>query len=159
MGRVMVNLTDPSSYPPGGRTWAIAFIGTAGDLPLLTADGGSLLPESSTISRTLRDGYNNFADEDTIAYWPYDPATVTVREAQRGESLVKAETWGGGRAAGNVHIAFDVDGDGVVSDTATIRVDSSAPDVQAALRALGGFLAGVEVSVESGMQRARNGGE
>lgn len=159
MGKVMVNLTDPNSYPPGGRTWAIAFIGMAGDLPLLKADGGSLLPESSTISHNSRDGYNSFAEEDTIKHWPYDSATVTVREAQRGESLAEAETRGGGRASGTVDITFSVDGDGVVSDSATISVNATASDVQVALRALGGFLAKVEVSVESGMQRSRNGGE
>lgn len=159
MGKVMVNLTDPNSYPPGGRTWAIAFIGTAGDLPLLKADGGSLHPESSSISHTLRDGDNFFADEDTIAYWPYDSATVTVREAQRGESLAEAETRGGGRASGTVDIIFNVDGTGRWFDSATINVTSSASDVQAALRAMGGFLTEVEVSVESGMQRARNGGQ
>lgn len=80
----MVNLTNPNSYPPGGRTWAVAFIGTAGDLPLLVADGTGLLPEPSPVSRTLAssDGYN-LPDEDTTAYWPTDSATITVWEAHR----------------------------------------------------------------------------
>ncbi|CAN0107698.1 unnamed protein product, partial [Hapterophycus canaliculatus] len=42
VGKLMVNLTDPNTYPPGGRTWAIAFVGTAGDLPMLSADGEGL---------------------------------------------------------------------------------------------------------------------
>lgn len=85
MGRLMVNLTDPNSYPPGGRTWAVAFIGTAGDLPMLMADGGELLPEPGAVSRTLQtgDGYNNYPDEETIAYWPTDSAAISVWESQR----------------------------------------------------------------------------
>lgn len=85
MGRLMVNLTDPNSYPPGGRTWAVAFVGTAGDLPLLTADGGGLIPDPSPFSRTVDadHGYNNYANEETIAYWPTDWATISVWEAQR----------------------------------------------------------------------------
>ncbi|CAN0495306.1 unnamed protein product, partial [Scytosiphon promiscuus] len=43
VGHLMVNLTDPNSYPLGGRTWAVAFIGTAGDLPLLEVNGEGLL--------------------------------------------------------------------------------------------------------------------
>lgn len=85
VGRLMVNLTNPNSYPPGGRTWAVAFIGTAGDLPLLVADGEGLLPEPSPVSRTLQGsgGYNNLPDEETIAYWPTDSAAISVWEAHR----------------------------------------------------------------------------
>lgn len=68
---------------------------------------------------------------------------------------------GGGSASGTVDLAFDADGDGTLeaSETATVHVDASASDVQAALRALGGFLDDVDVSSDSGLQRARNGGE
>lgn len=81
----MVNLTNPNSYPPGGRTWTVAFIGTAGDLPLLVADGAGLLPEPSPVSRTQQgsDNYNNLPDEETVAYWPTDSAAITVWEAHR----------------------------------------------------------------------------
>lgn len=90
VGRLMVNLTDPNSYPPGGRTWAVAFIGMAGDLPLLTAEGGELLPEPSAVSRTLQtgDGYNSYPDEDIIAYWPSDSAAISVWESQRCVLLI-----------------------------------------------------------------------
>ena len=160
MGRVMVNLTSPNSYPHGGRTWAIAFIGIAGDLPLLVADGEGLLPKPSKISRTLADGdYNSYPGEDTLAYWPSDSAALTVREAQRGESLAEAEARGDGRASGTVDITFDIDGDGVAPETVTISVHTSGSEVQAALLALGGFLAGIEVSTDFSKQRARNGGE
>lgn len=85
VGRLMVNLTNPNSYPPSGRTWAVAFIGTAGDLSMLVADGAGLLPEPSPVSRTLQgsDNYNNLPDEDTIAYWPTDSAAISVWEAHR----------------------------------------------------------------------------
>lgn len=58
-------------------------------------------------------------------------------------------------------IVFDADGDEVweLSETVTVDVDASASDVQAALRALGGFLEDAEVSLDTGIQRARNGGE
>lgn len=81
----MVNLTNPNSYPPGGRTWAVAFVGTAGDLPMLVADGVGLLPEPSPVSRTVQgsDNYNDLPDEDTIAYWPTDSAAISVWEAHR----------------------------------------------------------------------------
>lgn len=81
----MVNLSDPNTYPPGGRTWAVAFIGTAGDLPMLVADGEGLLPDPFSVSRTLNtDGdYNNYTDEETVAYWPVDSAAISVWEAQR----------------------------------------------------------------------------
>lgn len=68
---------------------------------------------------------------------------------------------GGGRASGTVDLAFDADGDETLeaSETATVDVDASASDVQAALRAIGGFLEDVDVSSDTGLQRARNGGE
>lgn len=155
----MVNLTDPNSYPLGGRTWAVAFIGTAGDLPLLEANGEGLLPEPSPVSRMLGNGYSNHTEEETVAYWPTDEAVITVWEAQRGESAAEAKTKGGGRASGTVDLTFDVDGDGVASQTATVSVNSSASEVQEALRALGGLLEAVTVSTDKGMYRARNGGE
>lgn len=155
----MVNLTDPNSYPLGGRTWAVAFIGTAGDLPLLEANGEGLLPEPSPVSRTLSNVYNNHTEEETMAYWPTDAAAITVWEAQRGESAAEAQTKGGGRASGTVDLAFDVDGDGLASQTATVSVDSSASEVQDTLRALGGLLQEVNVSTDNGVYRARNGGE
>lgn len=70
----MVNLTDPNSYAPGGRTWVVAFVGTAGDLALLEANGKGLLPDPSSVSHT---------DEDAIAYWPTDSAAITVWEVHR----------------------------------------------------------------------------
>lgn len=69
---------------------------------------------------------------------------------------------GGGSASGTADLAFDADGDGVlseVSEVVTVNVDASTSEVQAALRALGGLLEEVEVSSESGTQRARNGGD
>lgn len=69
---------------------------------------------------------------------------------------------GGGSASGTVDLAFDADGDGVLSDVSevvTVDVQASASEVQEALRALGGLLDGVEVSLDSGIRRARNGGE
>lgn len=155
----MVNLTDPNSYPLGGRTWAVAFIGTAGDLPLLEVNGEGLLPEPSPVSRTLSNVYNNHTEEESMAYWPTDAGAITVWEAQRGESAAEAQTKGGGRASGTVDIAFDVDGSGLVSQTATVSVNSSASEVQDALRALGGLLQEVNVSTDDGVYRARNGGE
>lgn len=92
VGRLMVNLTDPNTHPPGGRTWAIAFVGTAGDLPMLTADGEGLLPDPSRVSRTL-DADGNYTDEDTIAYWPVDSAAISVWEAQRCVLFVQETTW------------------------------------------------------------------
>lgn len=67
----------------------------------------------------------------------------------------------GGTASGTVDILFDADGDGIWKDTETVTIDvqASAVEVQAALRALGGFLVDIEVSLDSGLQRARNGGE
>ena len=155
----MVNLTDPNSYPLGGRTWAIAFIGIAGDLPLLEANGEGLLPEPSPVSRTLSNGYSNYTEEETVAYWPTDAAVITVWEAQRGESAAEAQTKGGGRASGTVDLTFDVGSDGVISQTATVSVNSSASEVQEALRALGGLLQDVNVSADNDVYRARNGGE
>lgn len=155
----MVNLTDPNSYPLGGRTWAVAFIGTAGDLPLLEVNGEELLPEPSPESRTLSNGYVNDTEEKTMAYWPADAAAITVWEAQRGESAAEAQTKGGGRASGTVEVTFDVDGEGLVFQTATVSVNSSASEVQEALRALGGLLQDVHVSTGNGVYRARNGGE
>lgn len=155
----MVNLTDPNSYPLGGRTWAVAFIGTAGDLSLLEVNGEGLLPEPSPVPRTLGTGYNNYASDTTMAYWPTDAAVVTVWEAQRGESVAEAQTKGGGRASGTVGITFDVDGDGEDSQTATVSVNATASEVQEALRELGGLLQGVSISADSGVHRARNGGK
>lgn len=68
---------------------------------------------------------------------------------------------GGGRASGVVDLAFDANADGVSEDseTVTVGVDASDSEVQTALRALGGLLLEVEVSVDAGAQRARNGGE
>lgn len=68
---------------------------------------------------------------------------------------------GGGRASGSVNLAFDTDANGLSegSEAVTFAVDASASVVQTALRALGGLLREVEVSVDTGAQRARNGGE
>lgn len=155
----MVNLTDPNSYRPGGRTWTVAFVGTAGDLPLLAANGEGLLPGPSSVSRVLGDSYNNQSDEDNVAYWPTDSAAIAVWEVQRGESAAEAEAKGGGRATGTVDLEFDTDGDGTVSESVTVSVDSSPSEVQVALRALGGLLEEVEVSLDDGTHRARNGGD
>lgn len=90
VGRLMVNLTDPNSYQPGGRTWSVAFVGTAGDLELMTADAARLLPSPSYFARGESEN-NGYADDDddddgSIAYWPVDSATITVSETQRGEA-------------------------------------------------------------------------
>lgn len=68
---------------------------------------------------------------------------------------------GGGRASGTVDLAFDANANGLseVSESVTVSVEASASEVQTALRALGGLLQEVEVSAETGAQRARNGGE
>lgn len=159
MGRIMVNLTDPNSYPPGGRTWAVAFIGTAGDLPLMTANEEGLFPEPSPVLRIFGDSDNNYLDRDTTPSWPVDSGGVSVWETQRGESAAEAGVKGGGRASGTADVSFDVDGEGVMSYTATIDVDASPSDVQAALRMLGGLLEEVEISLDDGTNRARNGGD
>lgn len=158
VGRVMVNLTDPTSYTPGGKTWSVAFIRTAGDLPLLEANGEGLLPEASSSARLNGNKYNDYPNEDFIAYWPTDSAEISVWEAQRGESVAEGEANGGGLASGTVDLVFDADGDGVSSETVTVDVGASASELQAALRTLGGLLDGVEVSGDDGIQRARNGG-
>lgn len=68
---------------------------------------------------------------------------------------------GGGSASGTVDLAFDVNANGLYEDfeTVTVGVSASASEVQTALRALGGLLQEVEVSVDAGAQRARNGGK
>lgn len=68
---------------------------------------------------------------------------------------------GGGKASGSVDLAFDANENGLSegSEAVTVSVDASASEVQTALRALGGLLQEVEVSVDAGAQRARNGGE
>lgn len=68
---------------------------------------------------------------------------------------------GGGRASGTLDLAFDANADGLSegSEAVTVGVDASASEVQTALRALGGLLQEVEVSVDASTQRARNGGE
>lgn len=166
MGRVMVNVTDPNTYPPGGRTWAIAFVGTAGDIPLLAADGAGLLPSPSAFSRATTD--NDVRSDDmeegdvSVAYWPTDSASVTVSETLRGESSAAAAPEGHGTASGTVDVAFDVDGDGISSgdEVVTVAVGANSSEVQAAFRALGGLLEEVEVAIEDGgIPRARNGGE
>lgn len=81
----MVNLTDPNSYQPGGRTWSVAFVGTAGDLDLMTADGAGLLPSPSSFARDVGAEENDY-DDETVAYWPVDSATITISETQRGET-------------------------------------------------------------------------
>lgn len=80
----------------------------------------------------------------------------------RGESAEEAQLrHGGGRASGTVDLAFDANADGVPegSEAVTVGVGASASEVQTALRTLGGLLEEVEVSVDAGAQRARNGGE
>ena len=68
---------------------------------------------------------------------------------------------GGGRASGSVDLAFDADANGLTegSEAIVVSVDASASEVQTALRALGGLLQEVDVSVDTGAQRARNGGK
>lgn len=68
---------------------------------------------------------------------------------------------GGGGASGTVDLAFDANGNGLseASEAVAVGVDASGSEVQTALRALGGFLQEVEVSVDAGTSRARNGGE
>lgn len=158
VGRVMVNVTDPQYYTPGGKIWSVAFIGTAGDLPLLEANGEGLLPEPSSSTRLNGNKYNDYPNEDLIAYWPTDSAEISVWEAQRGESVAEGEANGGGLASGTVDLVFDADRDVDSSETMSVDVGASASEVQAALRTLGGLLDGVEVSEDDGMQRARNGG-
>ena len=61
-----------------------------------------------------------------------------------------------------VDLAFDVGGDGAYDasvDVVTVAIDAGALEVQDALRALGGLLDEVEVSIDTGSQRARNGGK
>lgn len=68
---------------------------------------------------------------------------------------------GGGRASGTVDLVFDANANGLseASEEVTVDVGASASEVQAALRALGGLLQDVEVSVDASAQRARNGGK
>ncbi len=68
---------------------------------------------------------------------------------------------GGGHASGTVDLVFDVGGDGAYDasvDMVTVGVDASASEIEAALRTLGGLLEEVEVSIDTGSHRARNGG-
>lgn len=80
----------------------------------------------------------------------------------RGESAEEAQLrHGGGKASGSVDLAFDANANGLSegSEAVTVGVDASVSEVQTALRALGGLLQEIEVSVDAGAQRARNGGE
>lgn len=157
----MVNLTDPNTNPPGGRTWAVAFVGTAGDLPLMIVDGSMLLPATAPSVDGV-DGMD-YSESRSTADWPPDPARITVSEVQRGESeaatyALEAEQ---GLASGTVRIAFDADGDSTYSagETVTVGVRANASTLQKALRSLEGALANVEVELDDGFQRARNGGK
>lgn len=87
---------------------------------------------------------------------------LSVYDSCRGESAEEAQMrHGGGKASGSVDLAFDANENGLSegSEAVTVSVDASASEVQTALRALGGLLQEVEVSVDAGAQRARNGGE
>lgn len=86
----MVNLTDPNSYQPGGRTWAVAFVGTAGNLELMTANAATLMPSPSLSSTTAGDADNVYSDDESVAFWPVDSAAITISEVQGGESAAAA---------------------------------------------------------------------
>lgn len=159
VGRVKVDLNDRSSNSVEEQTWMIAFVGTAGNLPLLIANGQALLPKPSQGSGTDSGNDGNYPIGDIVAHWPPDPATISVWESQRGESEAEAQIRGGGLAWGTVEFVFDTNRDGVSSETVTVSVEADAQEVQVALRALGGSLALVEVSTDEGVHRARNGGK
>lgn len=162
VGRVMVNITDPNSYLPGGRTWAIAFVGIVGDLPLITADGRELLPAAVPYAPYVEGMGGTESVEDAVAFWPPDAASITVSELQRGESVAAASEVGPKerRASGTVDVMFDADGSGSITtdERVTVAVGANESTVQKALCSMGGLLDEVEVSVDDGSRRARNGG-
>lgn len=158
----MVNLTGPNSYPPGRRAWSVAFVGTAGDLPLMMVDDAGLLPSGGLSAAAV----NHPGQVNTTinrAAWPPDAARIVVSEVQRGETVAAAQRAGSGEglASGTAGISFDADVDGTISpnETVTVDVGANASVLQEALRSIGGLLGDVEVSVDRSAQRARNGGE
>lgn len=52
----------------------------------MTADATRLLPSPSHVARDVGTEGNGYADDEAIANWPVDSATVTVSEIQRGET-------------------------------------------------------------------------